>query len=161
MVPPPKKIVFKGIFDPLSKKCPNTFEICCKGKCSDLEEKSSPSNIPPGRTLDTSHSTTLCPADYTGLRPIPGICTQFAECYKGTAIIKDCPPGLHFCIHSLMCDWPSKVVCDQLSFISKATSSNSKQLQNDEPRILGNSPTSRIDIEMMARKELNKILIKL
>ena len=24
----------------------------------------------------------LCPSDYTGLRPIPGICTMFAECYK-------------------------------------------------------------------------------
>ena len=29
-----------------------------------------------------SLSSRLCPSDYTGLRPIPGLCSMFAECYK-------------------------------------------------------------------------------
>ena len=44
-----------------------------------------------------------------------GVCTKFVECYKGAATIKDCPPGTHFCVKSLMCDWPTKAVCDQVS----------------------------------------------
>ena len=54
---------------------------------------------------------------------MPGICTKFAECYKGSSVIKDCPPGTHFCVKSLMCDWPSKAVCDQVTkSVSQSTS---------------------------------------
>ena len=58
-----------------------------------------------------------------GLQPVAGVCTKFVECYKGTATIKDCPPGTHFCVKSLMCDWPNKVVCDQMTVSMTQSSS--------------------------------------
>ena len=80
----------------------------------------------------TMGSNSFCPGDYTGPRPIPGICTKFAECYKGTAIVKNCPPGTHFCINSKLCDWPNKAVCDQLETFEEA----STQTANVEPASL-------------------------
>ena len=62
---------------------------------------------------------------YLGLQAVPGICTKFVECYKGSSVIKDCPPGTHFCYKSLMCDWPSKAACDQVSTSTSVSMSSS------------------------------------
>ncbi len=43
--------------------------------------------------------------------------------------MKDCPPGTQFCVHGLICDWPDKIVCDQLDLLTEP-----QQLQNDAPR---------------------------
>ena len=50
----------------------------------------------------------------SGLRAVPGVCDRFVTCYKGAARVQQCPPGTHFCVKSLMCDWPTKAVCDQV-----------------------------------------------
>lgn len=153
MVPPVRKVSQDGVFDPLSKICSSKFEICCKGKCSTQTLAPKVTRAEQRRTLNSEEASSLCPAEFTGNRPIPGICTQFAECYKGNAIIKDCPPGLHFCIHSRMCDWPQKIVCDQLDYVTAAITL--KQTQNDDPRGDQRTISSRVDLSMMARKEIN------
>ena len=118
--------------------------MCCRGKCSKPNPASQSSNpaavarpardSPATRSLKcfeigqdcqniTFDSSRLCPSDYTGLRPIPGLCTMFAECYKvpsllswrdcvsvqGRAYVKECPPGTQFCTIGNICDFPSKV----------------------------------------------------
>jgi len=114
---PPKKKNKRSKFDPLQKVCPGQFEICCKGECK-ANAKKAKANAKAKRKAVGSNS--FCPGDYTGPRPIPGICTKFAECYKGTAIVKNCPPGTHFCINSKLCDWPSKAVCEQLETFTES-----------------------------------------
>ena len=135
MVPPKKTSpLAKGSFDPFSKQCPGQFETCCKGHCrvpSKSKEKQTQRRRGKQLKLDESKSSALCPSDYVGNRPIPGICDKFAECFKGRAIVKRCPPGLHFCIHSLMCDWPRKIVCDQLDLLTRAETLDT---QSDEPK---------------------------
>ena len=121
--------------------------MCCRGKCSkpnpsSASQSSNPAAVarpardsPATRSLKcffeigqdcqniTFDSSRLCPSDYTGLRPIPGLCTMFAECYKvpsllswchcvsvqGRAYVKECPPGTQFCTIGNICDFPSKV----------------------------------------------------
>ena len=51
---------------------------------------------------------------FLGLKAVKGMCNKFVECYKGSATVKECPPGTEFCVKSLMCDWPAKVVCDRV-----------------------------------------------
>ena len=51
---------------------------------------------------------------FPGLKAVKGMCNKFVECYKGLATVKECPPGTEFCVKSLMCDWPSKAVCDRV-----------------------------------------------
>ena len=59
--------------------------------------------------------TTLCPGDYTGLRPVPYDCTKFANCWKGAAVIQSCGPGTHFNAKYSVCDWPRKANCKVIS----------------------------------------------
>lgn len=125
---PPKKKSKQNDFDPLDKICQGQFEICCKGECKANARKAKAKKA----KRKTMGSNSFCPGDYTGPRPIPGICTKFAECYKGTAIVKNCPPGTHFCIHSNLCDWPNKAVCNQLETFEEATT----QTTNVEPASL-------------------------
>lgn len=56
-------------------------------------------------------ASTLCPGDYTGLRPVPYDCTKFANCWKGTTFIQSCGPGTHFNPKYSVCDWPNKANC--------------------------------------------------
>ena len=112
----PKRKSKQNTFDPLQKVCGGQFEICCKGECKENARKAKAKKA----KRKAIGSNSFCPGDYSGPRPIPGICTKFAECYKGTAIVKNCPPGTHFCIHSKLCDWPSKVVCAQLETFNES-----------------------------------------
>lgn len=154
MVPPKQKVAAKGVFDPLRKECPGTYETCCKGHCEAPKKGTGGNSIRKSREkglqLGKQKSNSLCPGDYIGNRPIPGICTQFAECFKGRAIIKDCPPGLHFCIHSLLCDWPRKIVCDQLDFLTNTATDDT---QNDEPRKNFSGSLYTENRKAVARKE--------
>ena len=54
-----------------------------------------------------------------------GVCDKFVECYKGSATVKECPPGTVFCVKSLMCDWPTKAVCDRVGMEQSVTMSSS------------------------------------
>ena len=137
MVPPPKpksSPVRPGVFEPLAKKCPGTYQVCCRGQC-----KAAPGVMPAAKRqtseLGAQQASALCPADHVGPRPIPGLCTKFAECYKGAATIKDCPPGTHFCRVSLMCDWARKAVCEQLSsLVLLRPPGGGDSAQSDEPK---------------------------
>jgi hypothetical protein len=135
MVPPKKPKPSgsrQGVFEPLAKKCPGTYQVCCRGQCKAAAATASAKR--PASQLDTPQASALCPAEFVGPRPVPGLCTKFAECYKGRATIKDCPPGTHFCRVSLMCDWPRKAVCEQLSAIAQRSPRDSAQ--SDEPKYI-------------------------
>ena len=72
--------------DPLSLECPGQTEVCCRGEC-----QAGPGNTRHQRRAGSARAAAgspLCPADFTGLRPLPGLCDQFAECFKGRAIRK-------------------------------------------------------------------------
>ena len=161
--------------------------MCCRGKCSkpnpsSASQSSSPAAVarpardsPATRSLKcfeigqdcqniTFDSSRLCPSDYTGLRPIPGLCTMFAECYKvptllswrdcvsvqGRAYVKECPPGTQFCTIGNICDFPSKVkknlfdtnsqiTCDQLLVPHVSTNGT----MADQPHSQGGQPRRR------------------
>ena len=102
----------RGSFDPYEKTCNGELEVCCKGSC--LEDTRRQVEAAKTKPKAKSSSSTFCPGDFTGLRSVAGVCDKFVECYKGGAVVKDCPPGTSFCSNSLMCDWPSKAVCDQM-----------------------------------------------
>ena len=103
--PPSSSSKGNSSFDAMSKACPNPSEVCCRGQCSQGagQAKKTPSV--------GAAASVLCPSDYSGLRPIPGLCTMFAECYKGRATLKSCPPGTEFCTVGNVCDFPTKVGC--------------------------------------------------
>ena len=81
----------------MAKKSSNSF---CPGDFSGAAHHTCP---------HVSHCNTV-----SGLRAVPGVCDRFVTCYKGAARVQQCPPGTHFCVKSLMCDWPTKAVCDQV-----------------------------------------------
>lgn len=115
-----------GIFQPWLKKCPGWRKVCCK------EPIKSKLN---GRALGTAATTTttLCPGEYTGLRPVPNDCTKFANCWKGAAVIQSCGPGTHFnAIHSV-CDWPSKARCSTTSVTSSSSMVSTTATVSQEP----------------------------
>ena len=100
----------RSVFDPYQKTCRGEGEVCCKGTCKeDSRRKLVKVTRPKAKT------STFCPGDFTGLRSVAGVCDKFVECYKGRAVVKDCPPGTTFCMNSLMCDWPGKAKCHQMA----------------------------------------------
>jgi hypothetical protein len=124
----------RGVFDPLAKKCPGTYQVCCRGECKASPAAAATAAKKTAGQLGAPQANALCPGDYAGPRPIPGICTKFAECYKGNAVIKDCPPGTHFCREGLLCDWPRKAVCDQLTTLPLRPPADAAQ--SDEPKYI-------------------------
>ena len=110
-------------FDPYSKTCPGEGEVCCRGSCLDDTRRKEAAAAQ--KAKPKSSSSSFCPGDFTGLRSVPGLCGKFVECYKGSPVVKDCPPGTVFCSVSLMCDWPSKAVCDQPDPVSTTPTTTS------------------------------------
>ena len=90
-----------GLFTPWLKNCPTRNEICCR----DISKKK-----------PSKPTKNICPSGYSGLRPVPGDCTKFANCWKGNPIIQSCGPGTHFNPTNSVCDWPSKANCNPLDF---------------------------------------------
>ncbi|RZC33824.1 peritrophic matrix protein 5-A [Asbolus verrucosus] len=48
----------------------------------------------------------------TILRPYPGDCNRFIECYGAQSTVMVCPPHLYFNEVRQLCDWPSESGCD-------------------------------------------------
>ena len=108
-------------------------ETCSRFSCNQVSKMFCRARFP----KKTSYSSRLCPSGYTGLRPIPGLCTMFAECYKviiesstccmtsqGRAYVKQCPPGTQFCTIGNICDFPSKAKSPFSTQISRLRATN-------------------------------------
>ena len=94
-----------GLFTPWLKNCPTRNDICCRDISKKPNKPTKPKNI--------------CPSGYSGLRPVPGDCTKFANCWKGNPIIQSCGPGTHFNPINSVCDWPSKANCNPLDSVNE------------------------------------------
>ena len=120
------------MFQPWLKKCAGWGKVCC------LKPHKAKVKGKPLRGAATTE-TTLCPGEFSGLRPVPYDCTKFANCWKGAAVIQSCGPGTHFNARTLVCDWPAKANCSltsinvQTSFSSTISiGATSEEIEEDD-----------------------------
>ena len=71
---------------------------------------------------------------------------MFAECHQvgppqasrrtvqGRAYVKDCPPGTQFCTKGNICDFPSKITCEQL-VVGHTASTPGDTMSGDQPPV--------------------------
>ena len=135
-----------GIFQPWLKRCRGWRKVCCK-KPTKPKVKGKP----------LAKKVKICPGEFTGLRPVPGDCSKFANCWKGAATIQSCGPGTHFNSKHQVCDWPSKANCTltslEISTSSVVKVSNDVNSSEEDDNLEQNSGSKMIIFFFVKRRK--------